>query len=489
MRGREIQCSRLSTLIAERMGLHFPPDRWDDLERGFAAAAREFGFDDAQSCADWLFSAPATRDQIQVLANHLTVGETYFFRDQATLQALSNHVLPDLIRSRRGKTQRLRFWSAACCSGEEPYSLAILLHQLLPDLADWHVTITATDVNPRFLHKAAEGVYSEWSFRNAPPGLNRRYFTRTAGGRWSLIPEIRRMVSFSHLNLVEDVYPSLETNTNAMDVILCRNVLMYFAPTQMKRVIDSLGGCLIEGGWIIVSPSEASSALFSRFETVNLPDAIFFRKPGRRVVGDWQVAEAPTLRSAAESFRHEPAAVEEPDTLATLQETVESVAPLAAAEALYRDGRYDECASFLIAAEVQTSGPSSFSLLARALANQGRLDEALQWCERWIATDKMNPAGHYLRAVVLIEQGTEEEARASLQRAIYLDPDFVLAHFTLGSLAKSAGRLEQAEKHFANALMLLRRFDPGALLPESEGLTVGRLTETIGSIPSSGGSN
>jgi chemotaxis protein methyltransferase CheR len=233
----DTHCSRLSRFIAEAMGLHFPRERWPDLQRGLAGAAVDFGFDDLTACADWLLSAPLSKEQLQVLASHLTIGETYFFRDKQTLAALTENILPGLIRTRRGSEQRLRLWSAACCSGEEPYTLAILLHQLLPDIADWHVTIRATDINPGFLRKAQTGVYGEWSFRNAPAALKARYFTRAADGRYAVNSEIRDLVSFAHLNLVDDVYPSPVTDTNAMDLICCRNVLMYFTAAQIERVI------------------------------------------------------------------------------------------------------------------------------------------------------------------------------------------------------------------------------------------------------------
>jgi chemotaxis protein methyltransferase CheR len=274
----ESQWPPLSEFVARRMGLHFPRERRDDLQRGLAGAAQEFGFPDAAACADWLLAAPPSESQLQVLASHLTIGETYFFRDPQTLEALARTVLPELIRLRRGREQRLRIWSAGCCSGEEPYTLAILLHEALPDLSDWQVTITATDINPRFLHKAAAGVYGEWSFRNAPAGLKERYFHRTADGRYAIAPRIRKLVDFSHLNLAQDAYPSLATGTNAMDIIFCRNVLMYFTPPQARTVIGNLHHALVEGGWLAVSPSEASQALCPEFTAVNFPGAIFYRK-------------------------------------------------------------------------------------------------------------------------------------------------------------------------------------------------------------------
>ena len=147
----------LSDCVAGQMGLHFPPERYRDLERGIGSAAREFGFADPDAFALWLVSSPLTRDRLEVLASHLTVGETYFFRDKKILELLEEQILPELIRSRRATEQRLRIWSSGCATGEEPYSIGILLHKLIPDWERWNITFLATDINPRFLHKASVG--------------------------------------------------------------------------------------------------------------------------------------------------------------------------------------------------------------------------------------------------------------------------------------------------------------------------------------------
>jgi len=102
-----------------------------------------------------------------VLASHLTIGETYFFRDSGTFQALEEHILPELIRQRRGKNQQFRIWSAACATGEEPYSVAILLQKLIVNLDGWNISILATDINPQAIKKARLGIYNNWSFRSA----------------------------------------------------------------------------------------------------------------------------------------------------------------------------------------------------------------------------------------------------------------------------------------------------------------------------------
>lgn len=452
------------------MGLHFPGERLTDLRRGLAAAAEEFGFDDVGACADWLLSAPLTRAQLEILAGHLTVGETYFFRDRRTFETLGSRVLPGLIDARRRREQRLRLWSAACCTGEEAYSLAILLHQILPDLAGWHVTILATDINARFVRKAVAGVYGEWSFRDVPDGFKERYFSRTTDGRYAVQPEIKQLVTFEHLNLAEDVYPSLATDTNAMDVIFCRNVLMYFTPRQISKVVGHLHHALVDGGWLAVSPSETSQELFSQFQTHNFPGVILYQKsdaPARKLPESW-------VPPAAAPWRPEPAPTPAPPTPA-----VES-APRVSAASLYEQGRYGEAVDVLLAScAAQPPRHEAYSLLARALANQGRLADALIWCDRWVAAHKMDAAAHYVRAAVLLELGQPDEARSALQRCLYLESTFVLAHFALGHLAGSRGHDVQAGKHFANALQLLSRLSADDVLPESDGLTAGRLVETI----------
>ncbi|GAC1471433.1 MAG: hypothetical protein PVSMB11_07130 [Desulfuromonadaceae bacterium] len=272
------QLSRLSEYVTGWLGLHFPKKRWRDLERIICHAAAELGFEDTDACIERLASGQLAKEQEEILAGHLTIGETYFFREQKSLDIRENRILPDLIASRRGREQRLRIWSAGCSTGEEPYSLAIMLSRLIPDLREWQITILASDINSRSLGKAVQGVYGDWSFRGVPQWIRQKYFTKTPDGRYELPYAIRRMVTFSILNLAEDTYPSLSTNTNAMDIILCRNVLMYFEPKQQQKVIRSFQRSLLEGGHLVVSPCETSASFSACFETVMFPGAAFYKK-------------------------------------------------------------------------------------------------------------------------------------------------------------------------------------------------------------------
>lgn len=507
----------LSEIISSQMGLHFPRERWRDLERGLVAAARELGFNDPESYLHSLIGAPLDRGQIEVLARHLTVGETYLFRERRTLEILQERILPELISARRRGERTLRLWSAGCCTGEEPYSLAVLLNEMLPDLHDWSVTLLATDMNPAFLHKATEGVYTEWSFRDAPTWVKERYFTPRGAKQFRILSRIREMVSLAYLNLAEDPYPSLLNNTHAMDVILCRNVLMYFSAEGARKVVDRLHRALVEGGWLIVSASEASFVDPSLFVRFDFPGAILFRKDSaaqqqsaRRpheqslpwtALGDQLEALAPS-RDATAAERlvsygsvgrtsrktpQRPRPIPQPPTPVP-------ASPPSFAEAVLRYQRGDYAQAGAIAQALLSDGTVGtvdsgvgtapardelFALLARASANEGKLGEALEWCDRGIAAARLSPSLHYLHATILQAQSELPAAAESLKRVLYLDPDFVLAHFALGNLARRQSKARDAGKHFANALSLLHRLGVDTPLPESDGMTAGRLREII----------
>jgi chemotaxis protein methyltransferase CheR len=462
---------RLSKMLAARTGLHFPAERWGDLERGIAAAAPIFGMPDAQSCAHWLLSAHLTRSQIEVLASHLTVGETYFFRDERSFEVLEQHILPELLQARASGERRLRIWSAGCCTGEEAYSIAMLVDRLIPHPGDWNVSILATDINPAFLRKATEGVYGEWSFRGTPAWIRERYFKQGRNLRFELQPLMRKRVTFSYLNLADDVYPSLTNNTNAMDVIFCRNVLMYFSAAQAKKVIENLHRSLVDGGWLIVSPVETSNSLFSAFTAVDFAGAVLYRKLAKT----HSPTVAPDCPGATPSLPPATWPVEFP-VVDTALATALHDAPLRVDQP---DARVGEAPVHKV-----NTGEAP-SRMARVCANQGKLAEAAQWCEQAIAADRLNPANQYLLATIQQELGQDAAAAQSLTRALYIDPDFVLAHFALGNLYLSQSRRREAERHFDNALMLLQAHPHDEPLPESEGLTAGRLTEIITSVRSS----
>jgi chemotaxis protein methyltransferase CheR len=484
----------LSELIATKTGLHFPAERWSDLERGLRGAAAGFGFNEIDAFSQWLLNSDLTREQLGELASYITVGETYFFRDSQYYDILESEILPAIVTSRQKGLQRLRLWSAACATGEEAYSLAIVLSRVVPDIENWNVTVLASDINPVFLEKAKKGIYTKWSFRSNPEYIKNLYFKKLPDGRFEVLPRIKRLVNFQPLNLVEDTYPSLHNNTNAIDVIFCRNVLMYLAPYHVKRIVKQLHNSLVDGGWLIVSPAEASHVLFADFDNVRLPDAILYRRGGTQPSRPASDSVEHTILQSSNNYSstipeeipHLPISPVEPawakpETLPIATEEPPSpVDVFEAASAFYDQGNYQSAAEILEQLIAQQSDDArSLALLARVYANQGRLVEAREQCRRAINADKLNPGCYYLSSRIAEELNLIDEASQALRQALYLDPDFVVAHFALGNLNRKQGRQFEADRHFKVALRLLEKYSADALLPESDGLTAGRLSIII----------
>ncbi|HYN74459.1 MAG TPA: CheR family methyltransferase [Candidatus Methanoperedens sp.] len=445
----ESRLAQLSEFVAATTALHFPRDRWDEIGRKVCSAAKEFGFDDDEAFIHWLLSSTLTTEQVEILASRLTINETYFWREPRSFEALEEHILPELIRLRDKGDRRLRIWSAGCSTGEEPYSIAIAVCRLLPAREDWRVSILATDINPGMLRRATTGVYGKSSFRNPPPWLKKDYFRPHGDGRWEIHPEIREMVTFAYLNLAEDVYPSPLSNTMAMDIVFCRNVLMYFSPERVTNLGQRFFGALVDGGWLIVGACELSQQLFPQFSPVNFPGAIVYRKES-------PIGKARTRFASAAVV--EPAAPPPPFRDSEAMPAVEGVPRGKAANA---------------------ETPRVHPLSIRELADQGKLTEALAACDGAIAADRIDPGLHYLRAVILQEQNNDGGAIVSLRRALYLAPNFVPAHFALGNLMLRRGNSRAAGKCFRNVLEILSPHRPGDVLPEFGGLTAGRFREIV----------
>ncbi len=476
--------AEFSRYIAEYLGLNFPPERWPDLWRDISPACTELGHSSAEVCIRSLLGSVPTRQQAEILASHLTIGETYFFREPAGFEALETEVLPDLLRQGAGSgpDAGLRIWSAGCASGEEPYSVAILLDRKFPELLRRPMTILATDINPRALQKAERAIYTEWSFRSTPSWVKELYFRPRPGGQYELLPTIRRLVTFAYLNLAQDNYPAVLTNTNAMDLILCRNVLMYFTPAVGSRVLQKLRLALTDGGWLSVSPCDVDQVRRNAFAPGPRSGITFHKKaaPPQPLAPEPVPAARLTSTSRSAPTRH-PGRRSRPAEPSRRKYTRAPAPDLfAQATEMHAAGRYAAAAELLgtwLTAHPQDT--KAMELLARACANHGRLAEALEWCRKAVQLDRLDPGLHLLQATVLQEQGQLEAATASLKRVLYLRPEHLLAHFVLANIHHQTGHFAEARRHFKRALELLAVFPPEAVVPESEGITAGHLRAAI----------
>ncbi|MBN1180265.1 MAG: protein-glutamate O-methyltransferase CheR [Anaerolineae bacterium] len=234
--------------IHQERGLSFSAYKPSFLERRFAARMR------ARDCADYAAYGQLLRrepEEYTQLLNALTINLTHFFRDASTFQAIEERILPALLHTRAAE-RRLRIWSAGCATGEEPYSIAILLAERLgPALAHWQLDILATDVEPATLEQARAGTYNDFSFKNVAPRYQpwvERYFTPAP--QRQLDHKIRAMVSFQHHDLAQDPLP------NNLDLILCRNVLIYFDRQQQHRLYQAFHSALLPEGFLILGKTE-----------------------------------------------------------------------------------------------------------------------------------------------------------------------------------------------------------------------------------------
>lgn len=259
------------------IGLKVSDVRLNDFAKGICLAAADSGFEDPQQYISELIRTEPREHELGFLASYLTVGETYFFRDPLSFNLLSTRVLPALCET----GEPIKIWSAGCASGEEPYSIAITALSSMAEKDRENLEILATDINPRYLDIAKTGLYRRWSFREVPSFIKDKYFKLTADDRYCLDERVKKLVRFNNLNLASDAYPSILTGTADVDVIFCRNVLIYFSPEHVTEVLNRFHRSLKEGGYLFLAPSEIPHPAPENFKLVNVDGAILLRKEGQ----------------------------------------------------------------------------------------------------------------------------------------------------------------------------------------------------------------
>jgi chemotaxis protein methyltransferase CheR len=432
------------------------------------------GIDDVERYARLLETDGQAIDHLIV---ELTVGETYFFREPNQFDYIRRHILSE-IRERQGPAHTIRIWTAACASGEETYSLAMLCERA--GLAE-KSSILATDISPAALAKAEHAVYGEWSLRGEG-ALRAKEYLRREGDEYRVDPQIRGRVHFEFLNLALDVYPSLVTGTEAMDLILCRNVLIYFDRDTIRAVAARLFDCLADGGWLLLASGDPPIDEYARFETVIADGGVFYRKPCPKRAGAAHKTPRTTawLDRSHASFDGQPAlapppnrSVPEPRVAPRAPATAPDgqADPVAQARAALAAGDYSRAAELT---RRRPDDPTACALQVKAMANidTGR---AASLCGQLTESHPLSPELHYLHAVLLMETNQDEQAVQATRRAVFLDRSLALAHFLLGSILQQRGALEGARRSFRNAHRLCESQPPQELVALSEHDTNGQL--------------
>lgn len=259
--GKKIEMSNhsfyaLRDMIYERSGIFFPDQEKNILENRLLRRIKDVGFDDFEKYIDFLRHDPLRDKEFSTLFDIVTTNETSFFRDANQLQAFESVVLPQIVKEAEEKGyKKLRIWSAPCSTGEEPYTLAMLLLNKFPRIQDsgWVIEIHGSDISECVLNSARRGEYNDYSIRNVPPPYLDRYFTKNGNGKYNVRPDVRGMVRFSNINLFDNLRLKM---FRGMNIVFCRNMLIYFDEAAKKRVIANIYDSLAPGGiflWVMQS--------------------------------------------------------------------------------------------------------------------------------------------------------------------------------------------------------------------------------------------
>lgn len=438
----------LKRYVIDSTGLAYYADKETDLCSRISPRLEQLAI---RGCAEYLAlllkSSEEPESERQLLIGLLTIGETYFFRHTEQFDALRDVVFPDLIQRNRDR-RTLRIWSAGCATGAEPYTLAIMLKEDFTDrLAGWDVQILGTDINREFLARAARGEFTESALRTTSEVEKQAWFTRT-GSTWRVRPEFRASTRFEYQNLVDGPYPPLGYAMQTIDLICCRNVMIYFDWEVIDRILARFHGCLADGGWLAVGYAESNPDVFRRYRAVNLPGATLYQKTGAAAHAAGYSSMPPGPRGLAPVAGLPWSPPELPAVPAAASTTVLPTQP-----AKSQDGIE----------------------LVRDLARRGDCAEATTACERLLAQEPLSAAAHFYHALTLERAGDDAGAECALRRAIYLDRTLVIAHHRLALLLARTGRADAAMRASRNVGGLLLRLRADEPVPEGGGITAGEL--------------
>jgi chemotaxis protein methyltransferase CheR len=268
---------QLRDLIYRISGIYHPENKFYLLATRSRRRMKTLNTKTYAHYLEHLTTRPNRDAEMRSLLNEITIGETYFFRSQSQLEAVSKIILPKLMSlSSKQCFKKLRFWSAGCSTGEEPYTLSILLlEQMVQKHKDWTFEIVATDLNENSIAKCREGLYADYAVRNLSPERKQRFFTKE-GNLYRVNDEVRTRVKFERLNLQDQ---SAMLFMKGFDLIFCCNVLIYFDGVAKRRTVDHYYNSLVPGGHFFLGECETLFGIYDQFRLVHFPGATGYYKP------------------------------------------------------------------------------------------------------------------------------------------------------------------------------------------------------------------
>ena len=274
---------RIRDLVYQVAGIFHPDNKLRLLLERCGRRMKELKTQTLREYFECLTVKPTRQTELIALLNEITIGETCFFRSQPQLDAMRTIIIPKVLEAKaKFPLRRLRIWSAGCSTGEEPYTLSmLLLEEASSRLKDWTIEILATDLNERSLAHAKNAIYGSYSTRNLTPYFRQKYFM-AVGEQLQVQPPVRNSITFSRLNLSDD---ARMTFMKSLDVVFCCNVLIYFDLVSKRRVIQHFYNNLLPHGYLFLGHSESLYGVNDDFRLVHLPGATAYVKGERTQAG------------------------------------------------------------------------------------------------------------------------------------------------------------------------------------------------------------
>lgn len=483
--------NKFKNFVTSRCGLYFRDYDLRSLEDAVTARMQSCGFDSALAYHNYLTTSEKKEDEFRELLNLLIVNHTYFFRNEPHFRALREKVLPEIIKNKRAERHllgdrkgiqssgkpKIRIWSAGCSTGEEPYSIAMVIRDLMGDLDEWDVEIYATDVSTHALEKAKTGVYGKNSMRLVNKEYEKKYFVKKAdsprSAKYEIRSAIRDMVNFSVLNLMDGSFPS------NFDIIFCRNVILYFELPTTIEVVNKLYSSLADGGYQFMGYCESLRFMSDKFRMEDWKDGIFYRKAPKEPVTGSKVLK-PAVEEAEEILeevsRAELEAEREAQEKRKTGHSKEMEHLLVQIIKFTHLKEYDKALSLIENALSMDKGAvDPYYLAAEVRMRQGRFDEAKKYVSTILDLNPFFAPAHCLFGCIYIEEGNLEHAKKSLRKALYLDKDFPMAHFKLANVHETQGRTEDAIREHRNTLKVLGKNSPGDVIAYTGGFDAASL--------------
>lgn len=461
---------KIRSFIMKRSGLYFKEHNMPSLNGNIAKRMEATKTATRWEYYNLLTQSPQAHMEFTQLLNILTIKHTHFFRNPHQFIGLRNKVLPEIMEKKlKAGDLTINILSAGCATGEEPYSIAMVVLDLLGQPSPWKINILATDISTEALVFAKKGIYPKRVLQYVEKDFVENYMERFClihKDNVFVSPAVKNMIEFQYMNLIDEFYP------RGFDIIFCRNVTIYFELETIKNVIEKFHQSLNEDGYLFCGGTETMYGISDKFELVDIDQAMVYKKiparelkPAEGKVWPWQPAVKPIMEEEVPAIK---GVVE--------KEPVKAKKTIKDAYALYEKAKtefikkdYDEATELAKEAlEIEPSFEEVHILLANIFVNQDKFQEAERECQKAIKLNFLSAETRYLLGLIHKKKGQYKEALDSLKKAIYLNTNYSLAHFTIADLHREKNQTQEAQRAYRNTLRALEE-EPEEHFKESSG--------------------